>query len=518
MKTIGLLLLFSVTCSFGQDLLYLPLQDKYTNHSQFQTEKITPSTFPLRYEQIKGEHSFHTSLSTQVLRKKWLGKKLFNEHFFEFKNNDFYLAINPLLNMNGGAILDDSLNKLYQNTRGLEIQGQIANKVSFYSSFHENQSVVAPYLATLYNSRGELYPQTDSTYIVQNAFIPRGARTKPFKANGYDYAFSTSYIHLNLSKFLNVTFGNAPSFIGYGKRSLLLSDYSSNRTSLKFDIKINKNFSYRIENGQLLNLYRRRFYTTVEAPFEKKAFSNRYLTFKSNNEKLSLSLFEGSIWFKEDDVISQRVNAQFYNPILMINPLISGLESSHVKHLIGLNFGYKINLHHLVYGQFVTDELKNLEYGLQVGLRSNYQLDKSRINFQIELNSTSSKLYQATNFRMSYTHNNYPLAYVFGNKTTELFTSVSYTIKNWYISAEHTSYQNSGLVNSHSNLFNSRADYVAQNLNWSHFTAGKLGYQFNSKNNLNVYGKLSRRASQNNQALMVEIGLVTDLINNFGNY
>ena len=206
MKILGVLLLICISTSHAQDLLYLPLQDEYTHQSLFETDKITPSTFPLRYEQNLGEEHFHSSFTTHKQQLKWLGKKLFNAHFFQFKNNDFYLAINPLLNANGGLIVDDSVNRIYQNTRGLELQGQIAEKVSFYSSFYENQSVVAPYLAQLYNSRGELYPQSDSTYLVQNAFIPRGARTKPFKENGYDYAFSTSYIHLNLSKFLNISF------------------------------------------------------------------------------------------------------------------------------------------------------------------------------------------------------------------------------------------------------------------------------------------------------------------------
>ena len=518
MKTIGLLLLFSVSYNFAQDLLYLPLQDEYTEHSQFQTNKITPSTFPLRYEQIAGERRFQSTFSTQKEHTKWLGRKLFNEHFFEFKNDDFYLAINPLLNLNGGFIVDDSTNIMYQNTRGLEFQGQISDKVSFYSSFHENQSIVAPYLSLLYKSRGELYPQSDSTYLIQNAFIPRGARTKPFKENGYDYAFSTSYIHLNLTKFLNISFGNAPQFLGYGKRSLLFSDYSSNRTALKIDIRFSKNFSYRIENGQLLNLFRRKYFSTVEAPFEKKAFSNRYLTYTSNNEKMTLSLFEGSIWFKEDAVNSQPVNAKFYNPILLINPLLNNFESSYAKHLLGLNFGYKLNHHHLVYGQFVTDDLKNFEYGIQAGYKGNYQKEKRIFSYQFELNSTSNKLYQSTNFRLNYTHNNYPLAYVFGNRTTEIFSTARYTIKDWFVSFNHTSYYNEGLVNGHARLFHEKLEDGTGSLKWTHFTSGQLGYRFNGKNNLNVYGKLSKRASQENQALLLEVGISTNLINNFENY
>lgn len=518
MKILGVLLLICISTSHAQDLLYLPLQDEYTHQSLFETDKITPSTFPLRYEQNLGEEHFHSSFTTHKQQLKWLGKKLFNAHFFQFKNNDFYLAINPLLNANGGLIVDDSVNRIYQNTRGLELQGQIAEKVSFYSSFYENQSVVAPYLAQLYNSRGELYPQSDSTYLVQNAFIPRGARTKPFKENGYDYAFSTSYIHLNLSKFLNISFGNAPQFLGYGKRSLLLSDYSSNRTALRFDMRLSKNFSYRIENGQLLNLFRRPFFTTVEAPFEKKAFSTRYLTFTGNNEKLSLSIFEGSIWFREDAITSQKVNAKFYNPILIANTVIDNFETENAKNLLGINFGYKLNKNNLIYGQFATDDISNFQYGVQVGYRGNYLFSANKLSYQVELNTTSSRLYQANNFRLNYTHNSYPLAYVFGNQTNEAFAMLRYELKNWFLSLSHTSYYNAGLITSHARLFNDKTDAMVEELNWTYFTSGQLGYRFNSKNNLTIYGKMSHRASQNNQALIVEVGLSTNLINNFRAY
>lgn len=521
MKRIFIIILFLSNYSIAQDLVYAPLQDFYTQQSIFNTPAITDGIFPLRFEQISSDSTFHSQISQQKQREKWLGRKSFNEHFIQIKTPDFYLAINPLLNLNGGLTINDSATRIYENTRGLEIKGQISDRLSFYSSFHENQAVFAPYLSNLYNSRGEQYI-VGSNYVIDNAFVPGAARTKPFKTNGYDYAFSTTYIHLNLTEFLNLSFGNAPHFIGYGKRSFMLSDYSSNRTSLKLNIKFSENFSYRLENGQLLNLFRRQFATTVERPYEKKGFSNRYFTFTTTCKKLAISLFEGSIWFREDSIQSKSVNGKFYNPILLTNTLLDKFENNDAKHLIGINTGYKLNEKHFVYTQFVTDDINSFEYGVQIGYRGNRKIRSGRLDYQLEINTSSENLYRANNKRLSYTHNNYPLAYTFGNNTTELFLNLNYEIKGWFINIANTSYHNSGLIDSHANLMFDKSypfhQFTPITKDWTHFSSGKIGYRFNSKNNLLIYGKVAKRASQNNQATFFELGINTNLINQFRDY
>lgn len=58
-------------------------------------------------------------------------------NLLEINNEDFFLAINPILNLQFGTASGN--NKIYLNTRGISARGMIANEIGFSASITENQ-------------------------------------------------------------------------------------------------------------------------------------------------------------------------------------------------------------------------------------------------------------------------------------------------------------------------------------------------------------------------------------------
>jgi hypothetical protein len=54
-------------------------------------------------------------------------------------NEDRFKAVlNPVIGFSGAIVANDT-SRLYQNSRGIELRGNIGNKVGFYSYALENQ-------------------------------------------------------------------------------------------------------------------------------------------------------------------------------------------------------------------------------------------------------------------------------------------------------------------------------------------------------------------------------------------
>ncbi|HIA37350.1 MAG TPA: hypothetical protein EYN89_11620 [Flavobacteriales bacterium] len=156
-------------------------------------------------------------------RRSLIYRKLKEEHLFIVDTAGFYLTIDPVFCLELGADKKDTSNfgdmtQLFKNTRGILIRGSIGEKVSFISSFYENQAFLPNYL---------------SDFGAKYDVIPGQGRFKRFKDSGFDYAMASGLISLNLTKFMNVQFGTGKNFIGDGYRSLAISDNAFNYPYLK---------------------------------------------------------------------------------------------------------------------------------------------------------------------------------------------------------------------------------------------------------------------------------------------
>ena len=152
-------------------------------------------------------------------------------HFYEVRVPNFYLSINPMLDVLGGMERYNGENHLVMlNRRGLQLRGNIDEKVYFYTDIIESQASFPTYLTNWANA---------------NSAVPGAGFYKVYDSrftqdpnDGFDYLMSQGYIGINATKFIGIQFGHGRHFIGDGHRSLLLSDFSNNYFYMKLNTRI----------------------------------------------------------------------------------------------------------------------------------------------------------------------------------------------------------------------------------------------------------------------------------------
>lgn len=491
---------------FGQEVL-IPSSSNVKDKVLFTKENnevIGEGFFPVSYN----EANYSLPMKDTLRNQSWIVRKLVNEHFVQLQKEDFLLTIDPLFNLSiGKELLQEMPHHLFQNTRGAQAFAQIKDKLSIYTAFYENQARFVDYQSEYFTSRGELYPKNDSVYVKDNAMIPGGGRTKPFKEHGFDYASAVSYIRFTPINQLAIQFGNMPRFFGWGYRSMLMSDNSHNYTHLSIDWKITKRLSYTFMRGKQLNLFRKVYSTLVEKPYERKGIGVHYLSYKVN-PSLVIGFFESTVFLRDKAKSDQRVNPIFYNPIIGLNTLIFGMEKEDVKNLFGFNLAWKLHPQHMIYAQGITDDVKNFEYGFQLGYRTGNTFGIKNLHFQLEYNQASDLLYAAHQERMAYTHFNLPIAHTLGNGFKELLIRASYEWKRIFIEASTMFYlANEEMVNKH-NLFTSKSENVMESKVDVLHASIEGGYVVNPATQLRVFIHGNYRASRNEHQGSLNYGTI----------
>lgn len=214
-----------------------------------------------------------------------VGRKLFSESLIRIDTAGLKLKIDPLFNFEAGR-QGDARRSTWVNTRGLRIDGSIGRNLAFHSAFYESQAV---------------FPTWTDSIIRISAVVPGQAFIKPFKENGYDYAFAEGHISYSPSKYFNFRFGHGRNFIGDGYRSLLLSDVAFNYPYLMVTTKV--------WNIQYINLYAQmqdlRVPKGIWDPWQKKYTTLHYLSWNIT-PWLNAGLFEAIVW-NAGDTATHRV-------------------------------------------------------------------------------------------------------------------------------------------------------------------------------------------------------------------
>ena len=425
---------------------------------------------------------------------------LFKRFPIEIKKEDVKVSITPLINYSKGRVgtLDSNFWPVYRNTRGIYVEGELVKKIGFNFSFCENQASFQGYENAYFNQQGEKYIKSYGIYSTQNAMIPGASRTKPFKIDGYDYAFSSGNMFINFHPKLQVEFGNNQHFIGSGYRSLLLSDNSSISPSLRLKWKINRFFDYQVLYRKQLNLYRKAMTWAVESNYETKLFAASYLTFKPK-ESISISLFTGGNQLRGDSIQMHPLDTRQLIPLpLLQNDIILG-NASILNGITGLNIDIAFTKLR-VYGQVVADKFNSTWLGAgQVGF---YYFDAFGVkNFQIqcELNQVPRHFYAANRTKLAYSNYNLPSAHPKGNNFKELFIKLGYTYSRFYFNSKTNFYftqggdlkqqflSNSIFVLDPSQNTNQQGNTILQNL--------ELGYRMNNLYNATLFMTYQGRAS-----------------------
>ena len=170
----------------------------------------------------------------------WLMRKIRNEHLIEVSTNDFILKGDAVANIEAARQIDDQGRRMFTNSRGYNFSGAIGERFFFATSFYENQSIFPNYMDSVVSARGDFNNPADP----ERGSIPGYGRWKPFNTSNsydYDYTLGTGYVGIAIHDQSFVQFGHDKQFVGYGYRSLLLSDASSPYTFLRLNGSFFKN-------------------------------------------------------------------------------------------------------------------------------------------------------------------------------------------------------------------------------------------------------------------------------------
>jgi len=435
------------------------------------------------------------------------------KHMVELKGKDYHLAISALGNFSLGRDVFDTVNpKLFQNTRGILVEGDLFKNFSFSTSFFENQARFSSFESQFVKNNGEFYTYWNG-YVQQNGVISGGARTKPFKTDAFDYAYAVGNFIYKPIKNLSIIAGNNQQFIGAGYRSMLLSNSSCGTPYIRLDYKLNSKWSFNYLRARYMNLVRKRNYTTVEGYYQPKGFSANYITYQPN-KKLSLSFFEGSTWSMGDSLSTKAVNPLFFTPV----PGISLLEKSNQTYSIyGLNVSYILGENYRFYGQMAFGR-GNQQYAAQIGVRA-YDLMKLKNSLiQIEFNMASKNMYTSSNARLNYSNYNLPIAHIRGTGFKELLIRFNWEYKRYYMDLKSSNYFLSE-YNSDALLPVRLANQLQSGIILNEQL--EVGFRFNPKLNVNIFGSLLWRNEMfdtTKSNLVFQVGIRTGLMSQQNDY
>ena len=462
---------------------------------------------------IENRYNLHRYLKDTSILYYDFAEVLFKKHLLEVKSKDCFLTISPLVDFSlGRDLIDTNSINLFQNTRGILIEGDLFKNFSFSTSFFENQSRLSSYEQLFINERGEFRPNGNG-YAQENGSISGGTRTKPFKTNGYDYAYAIGNIIYSPHKKIDLIAGNNQHFIGSGYRSMLLSDNSSYSPYFRLDYYLSKRFSFNYLRSRHLNLVRKKIFNTVEGYYQPKGLGVNYLTYYISN-KINLSLFDGTIWSMGDSLQTKAVNPLFYNPFPFVSSM---LKDSTCYAIQGLNLNWVFTPKIRSYGQFAIGNLDSKQLAFQLGVRlfDLFHLKNSMI--QIEFNSATKKMYQSKFSRLNYSNFNLPLSHTKGNAFNELVIRFNWEYKRCYLDLKSISYY---LEN-----FNRTAllPIPKSNISPDGFVFHnqlEIGYRFNKKINLTIFANCIYRYDNitKRQNFIPSAGIRTALINHYNDY
>lgn len=433
------MLIFGYSISFGQHKS-IPLnsfyKEKFIENSG---NKSIETFFPANESQLNLSYIIRDSTLQYYDFTEWLFKK----HWVTVQQPEGNIMISPFINMGiGKETTDPAKARLFNNTRGVYVEGELLKKFSFNFILAENQNRFMNYEAEYFKSRGELYVG-NGEYSVQNAFIPSGARTKPFKGDGFDYGYSIGNLSYQVNSKLRIDAGNTQHFIGSGYRSLLLSDNSAVSPNIKVKWNFLPKWSLDVLMQKNRNLYRKPATKAVELPYETKLFALSYLTFKPT-ENFSISLFTAGNQLRGDSLIKHGLEWQMLVPVPLIqNDILFG-NSRKISGITGLNLDYAFEKTRL-YGQVAVDKLdKEYLVAGQLGIHFFEILKIKNLHAQVEVNYVPQHFYADVNPKLSYNNSNIPAAHPKGNNFGEGVLRLDYEWKRLYIQSSTIAYTNLG--------------------------------------------------------------------------
>ena len=510
----NLLLGNSYSSNFNQ-LIYAEESDLHTSFKSIIKSDLNFDVDSILESQIQSDYS------------NWYLRKMFSEHFFLLKGEDYRVVASPIINLTSGKEFVQKKNT-FTNTRGFVLEGDLGKKISFFSSFAENQSIFPDYL---------------DAQIRKNLVVPGQGYARDFKETGFDYAMSSGYVSYRPNKMFAVQFGHGKHFIGDGYRSLLLSDNTFNYPYLRIQTTFWKvQYTNLYTELQDINYFSNNGIINYDVMgYAKKYMSSHYLSINAT-KKLNISLFESVIWRMNHAPGSSGFDVNYLNPIVMLRPIEFSVGSSG-NVLVGLNLKYKLPFSSYLYGQLLLDEftLEQIKsnngywankFAYQLGYKIFNAFSIDNLTLQTEYNLARPYTYSHFNTQQNYAHYNQPLAHPLGANFSEFLLLMNYKWKNFVVDGKIISSKYGsdikGVPFSYgSNVYVSYNDRPAEfgidmyqgNLTTVNIKIFNISYIVNPKTNLKINLGVTLRDFKNEdeelQTQFINFGIKSDLFNHY---
>ena len=344
-------------------------------------------------------------------------------HFYEVRVPNFYLSINPMLDVMGGVERYNNEDHLVMlNRRGLQIRGNIDEKVYFYTDIIESQASFPTYLTNWANTYSAV-PGAGFYKVYDSRFTQD-------PNDGFDYLMSQGYIGINATKFIGSQFGHGRHFIGDGHRSLLLSDFSNNYFYLKLNTRI-----WKINYQNIFAELTQDHANIANDVFKKKYMATHYLSVNVL-KNLNIGLFESVIFARD-----KAFEVQYLNPLILYRTVEQMLGSPD-NVIMGMNWRWDFLNRFSLYGQVLLDEFVFSKVfarkgdpeagwwankqGIQAGLKYIDVAGLKGLDLQLEFNTVRPYTYSFRDSTANYTHYNQPLAHPMGANFREFIGIVRY--------------------------------------------------------------------------------------------
>ena len=388
---------------------------------------------PYTYNAIN-EHYNLTEEKNKLLKPNkntWLGKKVWNEHLLEVKKEDYWFTVDVLFDVQLGKDNSD-IPYTYNNSRIINVNGEIGGNFSFSTTYYESQGRFAEYVNNYITNPAANFKPKNS-----EGLVPGRGKTKGFKTDGHDYPVAEAYLGYTPNKYMQFQFGNGKNFIGDGYRSFILSDVSSPTTYLKMKVDLWK-FQY-------TNIWMWNTEPSISSASDPNEHARKYIAahYLSINvtDKLNLGLFETAVSAGENGI-----DAGFLNPVLFYRYLEFSRGEDAGNAIIGLTGKYKLTNNISLYSQLVIDEFSvnnfsdmtdwKHKFAYQLGTKYFDAFNVKDLFLQLEYNRARPYTFAHKSPILNYGNYSQPLAHLWGANFWEAIAIVRYKKDRWSGSAK----------------------------------------------------------------------------------
>ncbi|KAF2341613.1 energy transducer TonB [Flavobacterium tistrianum] len=388
------------------------------------------------YTYVEVSKYYNLRAVNESLQKKtstWLGRKWWNENLVQIQGEDYWFALNPIVDLQMGKASDLDASYTYVNTRALNFRGGLGKQINFTTTFFESQGRFAGY----FNDYAESIKPSGGN----PAIIPGIGIAKRFKTDAYDFPLAEANITFAPGKIFDFQLGYGRNFIGDGYRSLLESDGASPYPYFKLNTKFWK-IKYTNTYMWMKDV---RPEVTAEKTYATKFMANHYLSWNVSN-RVNLGFFESVVWTNTNN---RGFDANFVNPIIFYRAVEFGSSSKSGNALLGITGKYKWNNSINLYSQFLIDEFsvsdvgagnqswKN-KFGFQFGAKYFNAFNVKDLLLQVELNRVRPYVYSHSAVITNYGHNNQSVGHQWGGNFKELIAIARYHKGRWLADAKLT--------------------------------------------------------------------------------